>query len=96
MSRSGNCGSLTPISPENTVSSASAFRPGRFSIPSGWYAEKVEKDATRTMTGTSEALPLEELAACQGVGPVTDFDALLGHPPAEDESADEFAAMLRE
>jgi len=56
----------------------------------------VEKDTTRITAGTFEALPLEELAARQGVGPVTDFDALLGHPSAEDESADEFAVMLRE
>jgi len=29
------------------------------------------------------------------VAPVDDFDALLGHPSPEDESAEEFAAMLR-
>jgi hypothetical protein len=45
----------------------------------------------------SEAeLSFEELAARQGIQPVTDFDALLGYPSTEDESVDEFAAMLRE
>ena len=45
----------------------------------------------------SEAAPsFEDLAARQGTQPVTDFDALLGHPSAEDESVEEFAAMLRE
>jgi|SRR5215472_10102170 len=38
----------------------------------------------------------EELAASQGVGPVTEFDALIGHPSAEDESLEDFAAMLRD
>jgi hypothetical protein len=38
----------------------------------------------------------EELAASQGVGPVAEFDSVLGHPSAEDESAEEFSAMLRE
>jgi hypothetical protein len=37
----------------------------------------------------------QELAARQGVQPVMDFDALLGHPSAGDESAEEFAVMLR-
>ena len=38
----------------------------------------------------------EELAAQQGVLPVDDFEALLGKPAPEDESLEEFAAMLRE
>jgi hypothetical protein len=38
----------------------------------------------------------EELAACQGIHPIADFDTLLGHPSRDDESADEFARMLRE
>jgi hypothetical protein len=41
-------------------------------------------------------LPMEELAASQGIQPVTEFDDLLGHPSAEDESVEEFALMLRE
>jgi hypothetical protein len=38
----------------------------------------------------------EELAIEQGVGPIHDFDAFLGKSSAEDESPEEFAAMLRE
>jgi len=37
----------------------------------------------------------QELAARQGVPAVMDFDALLGHPSAEDESGEEFAVILR-
>jgi hypothetical protein len=37
----------------------------------------------------------EELAAQQGVTPVEDFEALLGGPLHEDESAEEFSARLR-
>ena len=48
------------------------------------------------MLGSEAELSFEELAARQGVQLVTDFDALLGHPSAEDESVEEFAAMLRE
>jgi hypothetical protein len=38
---------------------------------------------------------IEELAAEQGVKPVN-FDDLLGHPSPEDETVEEFEAMLRE
>jgi hypothetical protein len=38
----------------------------------------------------------EELAAQQGVAPIDDFETLLGEPLAEDESAEEFSASLRE
>ncbi len=38
----------------------------------------------------------EELAAQQGVTPIDDFETLLGEPMPEDESAEEFSAMLRE
>jgi hypothetical protein len=37
----------------------------------------------------------EELAQQQGVAPVENLEALLGKPSAEDESAEEFAVMLR-
>jgi hypothetical protein len=37
----------------------------------------------------------EELAARQGVAPILDFESLIGHPAEEDESADEFRALLR-
>ena len=54
------------------------------------------KGTKRTVLGSEAELSFEELAARQGVQPVTDFDGLLGHPSAEDESVEEFAAMLRE
>jgi hypothetical protein len=37
----------------------------------------------------------EELAAQQGVSPIDDFETLLGEPLLEDESAEEFSALLR-
>jgi len=40
------------------------------------------------------ASSFEELAAQQGVAPVSDFESLIGHPSPEDESADEFSAAL--
>jgi hypothetical protein len=39
---------------------------------------------------------LEELANQQGVTPIDDFEALLGKPSPEDESAEEFSGMLRQ
>jgi hypothetical protein len=38
----------------------------------------------------------KELANQQGVTPIDDFEALLGKPSAEDESAEEFSGMLRQ
>ena len=38
----------------------------------------------------------QELAAQQGVAPVEEFEGLLGKRSPEDESAEEFAAKLRE
>ena len=43
-----------------------------------------------------EPTTIEEWAALQGVVPVTDFKSFLGHPSPEDETEEEFAAMLRE
>jgi len=42
----------------------------------------------------SETPSFEELAASQGVGPVMEFDRLLGHPSTEDESVDDFSACF--
>jgi hypothetical protein len=36
---------------------------------------------------------LADLAAAQGVRPVTELDTPLGHPSGEDESVDESSAM---
>ena len=51
-----------------------------------------DKDALRD---ASPARSFDELAALQGVTPA-EFNVLVGHPSAEDESVDDFAAMLRE
>ena len=59
------------------------------------YPEAVAKESSKAIHRQSEPPSLEELAASQGVCPVTEFDTLLGHPSAEDESADDFSAMLR-
>jgi hypothetical protein len=39
---------------------------------------------------------IEELASQQGVTPIDHFEALLGKPSSEDESAEEFSRMLRQ
>jgi hypothetical protein len=59
------------------------------------YSRGVEKHAEREQDEMMDQ-PLEELAACQGVQPILDFDALLGRPSEDDESVEEFAQMLRE
>ncbi len=43
----------------------------------------------------SRARTIEELAAEQGVQPVTDFESLLGDFWPEDETADDFIAAVR-
>ena len=60
------------------------------------YAESVERESIQTPNEKSAATALDELAASQGVHPVTEFDSWLGHPSVEDESIEEFSAMLRE
>jgi hypothetical protein len=55
-----------------------------------------QKGTKRTVLESEAELSFEELTARQGIQPATDFDDLLGHPSAEDESVEEFAAMLRE
>jgi len=60
------------------------------------YAEKVKREMIPTTNGKSEAPSFEELAASQGIRAVTEFDDLLGHSSSEDESVEEFSAMLRE
>jgi hypothetical protein len=57
----------------------------------------VEKKAHYLPASIAEQPPsFEELALQQGVAPVEDFEALLGRPSSDDESAEEFAARLRE
>ena len=59
----------------------------------------MDKRAQRIESSRAEhaASPsFEELAAQQGVTPIDDFETLLGEPAPEDESVEEFSAMLRE
>jgi len=56
----------------------------------------VEEETSKAITSNSRSSSFEELAMSQGILPVVEFDALCGHPSAEDESLDEFEAMLRE
>jgi hypothetical protein len=63
------------------------------------YSTVVDQKAHQGETSRTErtASPsFEELAAQQGVTPIDDFEALLGAPLPEEESAEEFAASLRE
>jgi len=60
------------------------------------------KNVARKFAGASSSFArppvspsIEELAAEQGIATIEDFTALLGHPSSEDETTEEFAAMLR-
>jgi len=55
----------------------------------------MEQKATRSNSESEASPSFEELAARQRIQPVTSFDSLLGHASADDESVEEFAAMLR-
>jgi hypothetical protein len=59
------------------------------------YSETVNRQSKKADDTYTERCSLEELAVSQGVQPVTEFETLLGHPSSDDESADEFSAMLR-
>ena len=61
------------------------------------YPEGMQTSAADTKKRLPvEPATIEELAALQGVAPVTDFGSLLGHPSPEDETEEEFAAILLE
>lgn len=47
-------------------------------------------------SGTQRAASFEELAAQQDVTAIDDFETLLGAPVGDDESVEEFSAILRE
>ena len=57
----------------------------------------MEKSAQHDSEFSLPSFPFsfEELAAQQGVTPISDFESLIGRPSAEDESAEEFSTMLR-
>jgi hypothetical protein len=63
--------------------------------PAECYPGAVDRETSKAIKWNSETPTFEDLAASQGVFPVTEFETLLGHPSAEDESADDFSAMLR-
>ena len=62
---------------------------------SGFVDNRVQPIGSSATNGAVSPT-FEELAAQQGVSPVNDFDSLLGKPLPGDESAEEFAASLRE
>ena len=55
----------------------------------------MEQKSIRQPHLDDETLSLEELANRQGVKPVLNIAELMGAPSPEDESLEEFAAMLR-
>jgi hypothetical protein len=62
------------------------------------YGEEVEKTAQNLALPPSQplaSLSFQDLAEQQGVTPVENFESLIGVPSPEDESAEEFSAMLR-
>lgn len=65
--------------------------------PEYCYPLSVEKSAPYDSESSVPQAPFsfEELAAQQHVAPVSDFESLPGHPSREDESAEDFSAMLR-
>jgi hypothetical protein len=58
--------------------------------------DNTAKPVGKSRTHGAGSLTFEELAAQQGVSPIDDFESLLGAPLPEDESAEEFSALLRE
>jgi hypothetical protein len=58
--------------------------------------DKRAQPVGNSRTHSAVSPTFDELAAQQGVSPVDDFASLLGEPVPEDESAEEFSALLRE
>jgi hypothetical protein len=58
--------------------------------------DKIVQSIGSSRTEHIASLSFEELAAQQGVTPVDDFESLLGARLPEDETAEDFAANLRE
>jgi hypothetical protein len=61
-----------------------------------WYGGNVDKERIDTPNLNADPASIEVLAVSQGVSPIREFDSLLGHPSSEDESVEEFSAMLHE
>ena len=60
------------------------------------FVDKIAQPIGSSRTEHIASLSFEELAAQQGVTPVDDFETRLGSRLPEDESAEDFAASLRE
>src|SRR5579859_7997913 len=75
------------------------------SLPTNCPAPGAARPTGRRLTGAPSGerprdffappLSLEQLAAAQGVGPVTDFESMLGDFWPEQETTEEFLATLR-
>jgi hypothetical protein len=57
--------------------------------------EKKTRNDPSVSSSPNGVRSLEKLAAQQCVTPIDDFDSRLGKPSSEDESVDEFQALLR-
>jgi hypothetical protein len=60
------------------------------------FVDKQPQPIPPSSSDQPEPPSFQELAVQQGVSPVEEFEALLGRRSLEDESAEEFAVMLRE
>lgn len=61
-----------------------------------WVVDKRVQSISSPGADQIAPLSFEELANQQGIKPIDDFEALLGKPSPEDESAEEFSGMLRQ
>jgi hypothetical protein len=60
------------------------------------FVDKRAKPVGNPGTPNVVSPTFEELAVQQGVSPIQDFVSLIGRPFPEDESVEEFSALLRE
>jgi hypothetical protein len=59
------------------------------------FVAKTAKQGSPPPSRPVASLSFEELAAQQSVAPIEDFEGLIGGPASEDESLEEFSAILR-
>jgi len=88
----------TPVTPkrQHTGPRRGAGRHRRSSTRYPGFADNLARSIGSSRTDCTASPSFEEPAAQQGVVPIDDIEALLGKPLSEDESAEEFAASLRE
>jgi hypothetical protein len=72
------------------------MQPARMVACYSGFVDKKEQQIPESSSDKSAPPSFQELAVQQGVAPVKEFEALLGRPSPDDESAQEFAASLRE